>query len=308
MNTTSKPNPSRTVLVTGATGFIGSALVAQLLARGDSVVALSRNATKARRKLGARVQIVESLAQIAPSAVIDAVVNLAGEPLAGGPWNAARKRRFVDSRVQTTAQLIDLFERLASPPAVLVNGSAVGYYGERGDDTLDERDGPRDEFLSTLCQQWEAEARRAEMLGLRVCLLRTGLVFGAGGGLLAPLLLSSRLGLGAVFADGRQWQPWIHMDDEIGLILHLIDHPTLSGPFNATSPEPVTQRALMDAIAAELRRPRWLRVPASLLKLSGEMSVLFTVSQRVLPTFALESGYVFRYPTLAAALRQIIGR
>ena len=308
MNTTSKPNPSRTVLVTGATGFIGSALVAQLLARGDSVVALSRNATKARRKLGARVQIVESLAQIAPSAVIDAVVNLAGEPLAGGPWSAARKQRFVDSRVQTTAQLIDLFERLASPPAVLVNGSAVGYYGERGDDTLDERDGPRAEFLSTLCQQWEAEARRAEMLGVRVCLLRTGLVLGAGGGLLAPLLLSSRLGLGAVFANGRQWQPWIHIDDEIGLILHLIDHPTLSGPFNATSPEPVTQRELMDTLATVLNRPRWLRVPASLLKLSGEMSVLFMVSQRVLPTFALESGYVFRYPALATALRQIIGR
>lgn len=308
MNTTSQPNPSRTVLVTGATGFIGSALVAQLLARGDSVVALSRNATKARRKLGARVQIVESLAQIAPSAVIDAVVNLAGEPLAGGPWSAARKQRFVDSRVQTTAQLIDLFERLASPPAVLVNGSAVGYYGERGDDTLDERDRPRDEFLSTLCQHWEAEARRADMLGVRVCLLRTGLVLGAGGGLLAPLLLSSRLGLGAVFADGRQWQPWIHIDDEIGLILHLIDHPTLSGPFNATSPEPVTQRELMDILATVLKRPRWLRVPASLLKLSGEMSVLFMVSQRVLPTFALESGYVFRYPTLAAALRQIIGR
>lgn len=308
MNTTSKPNPSRTVLVTGATGFIGSALVAQLLARGDSVVALSRNATKARRKLGARVQIVESLAQIAPSAVIDAVVNLAGEPLAGGPWSAARKQRFVDSRVQTTAQLIDLFERLASPPAVLVNGSAVGYYGERGDDTLDERDRPRDEFLSTLCQHWEAEARRADMLGVRVCLLRTGLVLGAGGGLLAPLLLSSRLGLGAVFADGRQWQPWIHIDDEIGLILHLIDHPTLSGPFNATSPEPVTQRELMDTLATVLNRPRWLRVPASLLKLSGEMSVLFMVSQRVLPTFALESGYVFRYPALATALRQIIGR
>lgn len=308
MNTTSKPNPSRTVLVTGATGFIGSALVAQLLARGDSVVALSRNATKARRKLGARVQIVESLAQIAPSAVIDAVVNLAGEPLAGGPWSAARKQRFVDSRVQTTAQLIDLFERLASPPAVLVNGSAVGYYGERGDDTLDERDRPRDEFLSTLCQQWEAEARRADMLGVRVCLLRTGLVLGAGGGLLAPLLLSSRLGLGAVFANGRQWQPWIHIDDEIGLILHLIDHPTLSGPFNATSPEPVTQRELMDILATVLKRPRWLRVPASLLKLSGEMSVLFMVSQRVLPTFALESGYVFRYPALATALRQIIGR
>lgn len=308
MNTTSKPNPSRTVLVTGATGFIGSALVAQLLARGDSVVALSRNGTKARRKLGARVQIVESLTQIAPSAAIDAVVNLAGEPLAGGPWSAARKQRFVDSRVQTTAQLVDLFERLASPPAVLVNGSAVGYYGERGDDTLDEHDRPRDEFLSTLCQQWEAEARRADMLGVRVCLLRTGLVLGAGGGLLAPLLLSSRLGLGAVFADGRQWQPWIHIDDEIGLILHLIDHPTLSGPFNATSPEPVTQRELMDTLATVLNRPRWLRVPASLLKLSGEMSVLFMVSQRVLPTFALESGYVFRYPALATALRQTIGR
>jgi len=146
------------------------------------------------------------------------------------------------------------------------------------------------------------------MLGVRVCLLRTGLVLGAGGGLLAPLLLSSRLGLGAVFANGRQWQPWIHIDDEIGLILHLIDHPTLSGPFNATSPEPVTQRELMDTLATVLNRPRWLRVPASLLKLSGEMSVLFMVSQRVLPTFALESGYVFRYPALATALRQIIGR
>ena len=296
----------RCVLVTGASGFIGSALIQALLARGDRVIALTRNAAKTRRKLGLGVEVVERLGSIDAAGRIDAVVNLAGEPLAGGLWTAARKQRFLDSRIGTTAALIEQLSRLQRKPAVLVSGSAVGYYGERGDDTLDERDDPKAEFVSELCQRWEAEAQRASDLGVRVCLLRSGLVLGSHGGLLPPLLLASRFGLGAVLGDGRQWQSWIHLDDEVGLILHLLDHPTLSGPFNATAPEPVTQRELMRAIARTLHRPQFLRMPAALLEQAGEMSVLFLISQRVLPVFALEAGYAFKYPELNSALKSIV--
>jgi uncharacterized protein (TIGR01777 family) len=294
-----------TILITGATGFIGGALIPQLLARGNRVVALARNVDKARGKLGADIKIVGSLDAISDVHAIDAVINLAGEPLAGGLWSAERKQRFIDSRVKTTAAVIALMTRLKQKPQLLISGSAVGYYGERGDDTLDEHDGPRSGFLSELCQLWEAEAQRATHLGVRVCLLRTGLVFGRGGGLLQPLLLSSRFGLGAVLGDGRQWQPWIHIDDEVGILLHLLDHPTMSGAFNAVSPNPVRQRELMRAIADQLHRPQWLRVPASALTMLGEMSALFLVSQRVLPVFALEAGYTFKYPNLRVALAEI---
>jgi len=298
--------PARTVLITGATGFIGSALTRALLARGDRVIALSRDSGRARRKLGSEVEAVATLAVIDAARSIDAVVNLAGEPLAGGLWTAARKRRFLDSRVGTTAAVVDLLARLQRKPEVLINGSAVGYYGERGDDTLDEHDEPRAEFLSELCQRWETEAQRAAAFGVRVCLLRSGLVFGRGGGLLAPLLLSTRYGIGAVLGDGRQWQSWIHIDDEVGLILHLLDHPTMVGAFNAVAPSPVSQRELMQTLAELMHRPQWLRVPAPALKLAGEMSVLFLVSQRVLPVFALEAGYTFKHPELRGALKAII--
>lgn len=296
----------RTILVTGATGFIGSALTRALRARGERVLALSRNVAKARRKLGADVEIVDRLDAIDSARPIDAVINLAGEPLARGLWTTARKQRFVDSRVRSTAAVIDLLARLQRRPEVLINGSAVGYYGERGDDTLDEHDDAGAGFLSELCQRWETEAERAVALGVRVCKLRTGLVLGAGGGLLPPLLLSTRLGLGAVLGDGRQWNSWIHLDDEVGFILHLLDHPTLHGPFNAAAPEPVTQRELMRTLATLLHRPQWLRVPAPLLETAGEMSALFLISQRVLPVFALEAGYAFRHSQLDGALRDII--
>ncbi|WP_428312124.1 TIGR01777 family oxidoreductase [Hydrocarboniphaga sp.] len=299
---------SRTILITGATGFIAGALIPQLLARGDQVVALARNLDKARKKLGAGVEIVGSLDAIAPDREIDAVINLAGEPLAAGPWNAARKQRLIDSRVQTTAALIALMSRLQKKPSVMISGSAVGYYGDRGDATLDEHDAATAEFMSELCVLWENAAQPAADLGVRLCLLRTGLVFGHNGGLLPPLLLTSRFGLGAVLGDGRQWQPWIHLDDEVGVILHLLDHPTMRGPFNAVAPEPVTQRALMRAIAAQMHRPLWLRVPAGLLKLAGEMSALFLISQRVLPVGLLEAGYTFRHPELSGALKAIIAK
>ncbi|MDB5967936.1 MAG: hypothetical protein JWQ90_386 [Hydrocarboniphaga sp.] len=296
----------RTILVTGATGFIAGSLIPALLARGDQVVALARDAIRARAKLGANIEIVDSLDALDATRVIDAVVNLAGEPLAGGLWSPQRKQRFIDSRVNTTAAVVALIARLQKKPDVLVSGSAVGYYGDRGDHALAEHDEPTTEFMSELCVLWEAEALRASRLGVRVCLLRTGLVFGRNGGLLPPLLLSSRFGMGAVLGDGRQWQPWIHLDDEVGIILHLLDHPTISGPLNAVAPEPVTQRALMRAIADEMHRPLWLRVPRPALKLTGEMSALFLISQRALPVLALKAGYAFRYPDLRKALAAII--
>ncbi len=297
---------NRSVLVTGASGFIGSALCKALRARGDSVIALSRNRRRAQRALGTDVEVVASLDQIAATRVIDAVVNLAGEPLAGGLWTRARKKAFVDSRVDTTAAVVALIRRLPAKPATLISGSAIGFYGERGDETLEEHSGPAPGFMSELCQRWEDAAMQAEALGTRVCLLRTGLVLGAGGGLLAPLLLSSRFGLGAVLGDGRQWMSWIHIDDEVGLILYLLDHPTLKGAVNATAPSPVRQAELMQVLATRLHRPQWLRVPEPLLRLAGEMSVLFLISQRVLPKTALIAGYSFIHPELMPAIRSIV--
>lgn len=297
---------SRTVLVTGATGFIGRALCTALRERGDSVVALTRDARRARRLLGADIEPLERLVDIPETRRIDAIVNLAGEPLAGGLWTSRRKQAFIDSRVNTTQALVSLIARLETKPQVLVNGSAIGYYGERGDETLEEHSDPAPGFMSELCQRWETAAMGAQEQGTRVCLLRTGLVLGADGGLLAPLLLSSRLGMGAVMGSGQQWMAWIHLQDEIGIILYLLDHPTLTGAVNAVAPNPVRQAELMKTLAATLHRPQWLRVPAFALKMSGEMSVLFLISQRVLPKTALSAGYVFAYPELPAAIEAII--
>lgn len=305
-------NAPRTILITGATGFIGSALVKQLRERGDRVIALTRDPERARRQLGSQLHYATRLDGIGADVAVDAIVNLAGEPIAGGPWTAARKQRFVASRVGTTRALVDWLQarrqQAAALPAVLVSGSAIGYYGERGDETLTETSAPRPEFMSTLCQQWEAEAERAQALGLRVCRLRTGLVLGRHGGLLAPLLLSTQCGLGSVFGNGAQWQSWIHLDDELGLILHLLDHDVAGGAYNATAPEPVRQREFADQLARACGRPRWLRTPAVALRLLGEMSELFLGSQRVLPRASQAAGYRFRYERLDSALADLLSR
>lgn len=293
----------RNYLVTGGTGFIGSLLVRTLLARGDAVIVLSRSREKALDCFGPHVRCVQSLDELDSATRIDGVVNLAGAAIMTLPWVGARRRALIASRCGTTGALVDLLRRMGSPPAALVSGSAVGYYGARGDEICDEHAAPLAEFQSELCRQWEAEALRAQPLGVRVVLLRTGLVLGTRGGALPLMALPVRLGAGATIGAGAQWMSWIHVGDLVRLIVFALDHPGVKGALNATAPEPVRHREFQRLLAARLRRPLWLRLPAGLLRAGlGEMARIFTHGQRVVPRKAAEHGFLFRYATLGAAL------
>ncbi len=292
------------VLVTGGTGFIGQPLCARLLASGHRVTVPSRQA----RRIAARmpqVRLVERLDQADPA---DAVINLAGEPLTGPRWTPALKQRLRQSRLDATRRLHDWIAAhpAQARPRVLVSGSAVGYYGDRGDTPLDEDAPPGEDFAATLCRDWEAEALRIGALGPRVSLLRTGIVLGRDGGALARMLPAFRLGAGGRFGDGHHWMSWIHRDDLIALILWLLDD-THSGPFNGTAPHPLSNRAFAQTLAHALHRPSLLPLPAAVLRLAfGEMADLLLVSQRVLPRRAQKAGFVFRFPTLPDALDDIL--
>ncbi|HYD99374.1 MAG TPA: TIGR01777 family oxidoreductase [Alphaproteobacteria bacterium] len=293
------------VVVTGGTGFIGRHLVRRLVADGHGVTVLTRDPALAEFHFGPHAAAVSSLSDIPAGLRVDAVVNLAGAPTLGGPWTARRRRLLRESRTATTRAVVDWLAGRAQRPAVLVSGSAIGFYGRRGDEGLDEAAAPRPEFMSRLCQDWEAEAGRAAALGVRVVALRIGLVLGRGG-MLAGLLPSFRLGLGAVLGDGRQWWSWVHIDDLVGLILHALADGGLSGPVNATAPEPVPQREFGRMLGRRLRRPVRLRLPAGPLRLLlGEMAELLLAGQRVLPAKAEAAGYRFRHPTLDRALEAI---
>lgn len=295
------------VLITGGSGFIGTALCRALLARGDGLTVLTRSAARAGARLPAAVCCIENLAHAAPA---DAVVNLAGENLGDGRWSAARKQRFVDSRVQTTRRLIDWMQT-GQRPQVLVSGSAIGWYGARGDEELGENAPPGrpNEFSAQLCRAWEAEALQAEALGVRTCLLRIGIVLERDGGSLQQMLLPFRMGLGGVMGSGAQWMSWIHRDDLVGLILWLIDTPQAQGAYNGTAPQPVRHREFVRTLARTLHRPAFMPLPAPALRLLlGEMAGLVLEGQRVLPRRALRGGYAFRYPDLASALGAILGQ
>lgn len=295
------------VLITGGTGFIGKALCEALIARGDRVSVLTRDAARAAR----RVPGVRALTALDRIDDVDALVNLAGENLADQRWTEARKQLFQASRVDSTRRLLDALQRTTTRPRVLVSGSAIGWYGARGDELLNEysASGRYDEYQSQLCRAWEAEARRAEALGVRVCLIRTGLVLERDGGPLARMLLPFRLGLGGRLGDGRQWMSWVHRADHVALMLWLIDHDDCQGPYNATAPQPVTNADFTRALAAALHRPALLPMPAGVLRLLvGEMAELLLTGQRVLPSRTQESGFVFRHPELGPALRAILQR
>ena len=297
----------RTVLVTGATGFIGRALTRRLIERGDRVVALSRDPARARRLLGDAPAIVGSLREIAPTQAIDAVVNLAGASVFGRPWTKQRRQVMAASRVGSTRTLVDWLAGRAQRPEVLASASAIGWYGAGGDTALDETSPVGSDFRAALCNAWEREATSATMLGLRVCRLRFGLVLGRDGKLLAGLLPFYRLGLGAKLGDGRQWLSWIHIDDAVELVLRSLGDPLFSGPINATAPKPVRQAEFAAALGRAVRRPALLRVPAFALNAGlGEMARLLLDSQRVLPRRAREIGFVFRCHDLETALDDLL--
>jgi uncharacterized protein (TIGR01777 family) len=297
----------RTMLVTGATGFVGNELVRALIERGDRVIALSRHRARIDHKLGRHVRAIQKLDEIRDNERIDAIVHLAGEPVARPWWTAARKRQIVESRTHMTAALLKLAARLQTRPSVLVSASAVGIYGPTGDVALNERDRTGSGFMAESCRAVEAAAVRGQRQGLRVCRMRIGLVLGRGGGILPPLALASRFGLGAVLGNGRQFYSWIHIDDLVRLLQCAIDDPRIAGAVNATAPEPVTQRDFADALAKQVRRPRFLATPAWALRAGlGAMADLLLTGQRVHPATALRHEFAFNFPTLEAALPDLL--
>jgi uncharacterized protein len=305
-----RPNPRpQTVLVTGGTGFIGTALVRRLIERGDKVYVIARAPAKAERLFGSQALIAPALQALPETVRIDAIVNLAGAPVFGRPWTDARKVSLVRSRIDTTRALVDWVADHAVKPPVLVSASAIGWYGtEHGDRALTEHAPAGLDFPAMLCAACEKEAKRAETLGLRVARLRIGLVLGRDGGMLKPLLRSFRLGLGGRFGSGRQWMSWIHRDDLLELIIRAIDDPTFSGAINAVAPQPVTNADFTRTLAAALHRPAMLHAPAFALRLMlGEMATLLLDGQRVVPERADQLGFQFRYRTLDTALADIVG-
>jgi hypothetical protein len=296
------------VLVTGATGFIGRRLVEALAAGGHEAIVLLRDPAKSTL-LRPPFRLITSLDQLPDQTRIDAIVNLAGEPIADGLWTQTKRRKMLGSRLGVTNEVVRLIARLRRKPAVLVSGSAIGWYGLWQDEALTEASEGRPCFSRELCQVWERASLRAEELGVRVVCLRTGLVLGSDGGLLARLLTPFEFGLGGPIGSGRQWMSWIERDDVIRLIAHAIATPAIAGPLNATAPAPVQNAALTRALCAALRRPAIFRVPAGPLHaLAGDFAdELLLGGQRVLPAKALASGFAFRHPTLPSALAAILG-
>lgn len=300
--------PGRRVLVTGGTGFVGSRLIESLVGAGHAVTVLTRECANAAG-LPAPLSVVTTLADIPNDARFDAVVNLAGEPIGNALWTARKRRRILRSRLRTTRELCRLMTRLERRPEVLVSGSAIGWYGLRDDSELSEASGPRPCFSHRLCEAWEKQASCAAALGVRVVALRTGLVLGSEGGVLARMLTPFEFGLGGKLGTGRQWMSWIARDDLVRLICHAIARPNLSGPLNATAPLPVRNADFTAALGRALRRPASMRMPAALLRrLGGGLAdELFLSGQRVLPEKALANGFVFRFRDLDAALARILG-
>jgi len=292
-------------LITGGSGYIGSALCRSLIADGHRVTVLTRDITRARQRVPDAVFLIDRL-DFAQG--VEAVVNLAGENLASGRWTAARKHEFVASRIGMTKHLLDWIDRQDSAPAVLVSGSAIGWYGATGDEELDEDADLGNDFSAHLCRDWEAEAIKAEALGVRVCRVRTGIVLGADGGALKQMLLPFRLGIGGRMGSGRQWMSWVAREDIVALIRWLVDNGAARGAYNGTAPAPVTNAEFARTLGAALHRPALLPTPAFALKiLFGEMADILLTGQRVVPTRAIAEGFKFKHPDLAPALAAILG-
>lgn len=294
------------VLVTGSTGFIGSALVSALDQRGDKVVRLGRSASATG---GPTWDPDAGTISTVAFDGVDAVVHLAGEGIAEKKWTPDQKRRILDSRVKGTTLLARTLAELPTKPGVLVSGSAIGYYGNRDDEVLDETSSGGDDFLAEVCRQWEAAAVPAADAGIRLVTIRTGIVLDPRGGVLARLLRPFRLGLGGRVASGKQWMSWIALADTVGAIVHALDHHTLRGPVNLTAPNPVTNAELTKALGAAVHRPTVLPTPLLPLKLlygSELVAALLVGGQRVLPRRLTDDGYAFAQPDLAGALQSLL--
>ncbi|MFZ2236697.1 MAG: TIGR01777 family oxidoreductase [Dokdonella sp.] len=291
-------------LITGGTGFIGKALCASLIADQHRVTVLTRNVSRAKACLPTSAMAINRLDE---AANVDVIVNLAGENLTDGRWSDERKQAFLDSRIGTTRQLNHWIVTQDPRPRAMISGSAIGWYGARGDEKLPEESSPGDDFAAKLCLAWEAEAIKAEALGVRVCRLRTGVVLAADGGALAKMLPPFKFGLGGPMGDGKQWMSWITRHDLVRMIRWLAETDAASGAYNGTAPNPVTNADFADALAKALHRPAIIRTPAIALKLMfGEMANMLLTGQRVMPARATSQGFLFDHPELSGALAAVL--
>ncbi|MBI1729206.1 TIGR01777 family protein [Candidatus Acetothermia bacterium] len=299
------------ILLTGATGFIGSRLCEALAGHGHLLVALSRDPVSAQKNIPQLTKAylwAEPEKTLPPAAAldgVDAVIHLAGESVSGR-WTQAKKRAIRESRILGTRHLVQQISNVKNRPKVMISASAIGYYGDRGNEALNVKSGSQSDFLAQVCQEWEREASRAKESGLRVAHVRIGVVLGPNGGALSAMLLPFKLGLGGPMGSGKQWWSWIHRDDLVGLIQFALENQ-LEGAINATSPNPLPQREFAKILSRVMRRPAFMPAPAFAIKLLlGEFSSELLTSKRVSPERALQAGFKFQYPELESAVREIL--
>jgi uncharacterized protein (TIGR01777 family) len=299
------------VIVTGATGFVGRALVQALLERGDHVVALTRSAARAQETLGPKVESLEWHPPDVGTWVrafngANGVVNLAAEPMETKSWSDERKKELLASRLDAARAVIEAIRQANPRPSVMVQASAAGYYGSQGDTVLTESSPPGSGFLAEVAQQWEAAAKPVEQLGVRLVIIRTGLVLGQGGGALPPMVKPFRMFTGGVIGKRGQWVPWIHLEDEVGLILYALTHDNVQGPLNASAPNPVTMEVFSRQIGQAVGRPCWFPLSMMLQMALRERTELVFSSWRAVPAAAQAAGYQFRHTQSDEALRSVL--
>jgi uncharacterized protein (TIGR01777 family) len=297
----------KTILVTGGSGFIGRNLCKRLTGSAEKIIVLSRNPVNAAKVLPQSVEIISDLTQL--NEPVGILINLAGEPIADKRWSEKRKAAITQSRIQTTQALYEYFKQADKPPSVVISGSAIGYYGggTANNQPVTEEGAVEPNFSSKLCADWENTAQQFEQLGARVCLLRTGIVLGEQGAL-SKLLPAFKLGLGGPIASGKQWMPWIHIDDMVEIIAYAIQND-LSGPINCTAPSPVTNREFAKTLGKVLKRPAIAPMPAAIVKLLfGQMGdELMIQGQSVIPQKLQQQGFEFNYTDLSEALSELLG-
>ncbi|MBW4506054.1 MAG: TIGR01777 family oxidoreductase [Scytonematopsis contorta HA4267-MV1] len=301
------------VAITGATGFVGSRLVERLMVEGHTVVVLTRNTDYAQKVFPSTAfKNVEIVAYTAASSWqdsitgCDAVVNLAGKPIAEGRWTEESKKEIIDSRKLATKQIVEAITKANPKPSVLINASAIGFYGTSETATFDEASSAGNDFLAEVCQVWEGEANRVKDAGVRLVIFRFGVVLGKGGAL-DKMVTPFKLFAGGPLGSGRQWFSWIHLDDVVSLIITALNNSSMEGVYNATSPNPVRMSELCQNMGNVLKRPSWLPVPAFALEaLLGDGAMLVLEGQQVLPKRTLESGFQYQYPNLQPALASIL--
>ncbi|MFN8006318.1 MAG: TIGR01777 family oxidoreductase [Terriglobia bacterium] len=300
------------ILISGSTGFIGSALIPHLTKANNQVIRLVRSGPHKALDIESTISWNPGIdpPDLAKLEGVDAVIHLAGESIASGRWSSKRKSSILNSRSKGTQMLSTTLARLSRPPKVLVSASAVGYYGNRGEEQLTESSPPGEDFLATVCREWEKACMAALQAGIRVVNLRIGMVLSPSGGALQRLLLPFQLGAGGILGSGSQYMSWVALDDLLCIFHHVLLKDSLRGPVNAVSPNPVTNREFTKTLGRVLRRPTLFPVPAFAIKLAlGEMAeALLLASQRVEPHRLLESGYSFRFPLLEATLRHQLGK